>query len=117
MYTQRRYEIINIPRDLCTYQLASSWVCLPIINYCWVETEKQRDPPRLNIVIGSINIIVLFLVGNPGGSPSKIVIDIKMITWHFNPGFHTSSGRVLQKLSIIAKIEFTLLCLRYTDGC
>ena len=49
---QRRYEIINIPHDLCEYQCVSLWVC-PSYSHC-VEAQKSRDPqgiPSLNSVI------------------------------------------------------------------
>ena len=32
-YDQRKYEIINIPRDFCTYQYTSSWVWMT--SYGW----------------------------------------------------------------------------------
>ena len=42
---QRRYEIINIPRDFRAYQCASSWAC-PGPYCCSVEAKKMVGSPR-----------------------------------------------------------------------
>ena len=43
---QRRYEIINIPYELCTYQSTSSWVCPPNPNPIpnWPNHQTKNSP-------------------------------------------------------------------------
>ena len=54
-WTQRRYEIVNIPHDFFAYQCASTHVIQVMTPYgCCFEAKKLRDPQRFTSLSSSV---------------------------------------------------------------
>ena len=77
MIMQRRYEIISIPHDFSAYQCASSWACPHTVA---VLNLKNHGIPEGSLAptlwFRSLITVIPFLLGDPEGSHSKIVIKV-----------------------------------------